>query len=88
MYVLLILIPIAGLTMVGTDLKEHKAVHFFGFDWTPLLPQSETASAVAQGIHEGAAYTLLTIICLHVAGAFKHRFIDRAKNVDVLSRML
>jgi cytochrome b561 len=88
MYVLLILIPIAGLTMVGTDLKEHKAVHFFGFDWTPLLPQSEVVSAIAQGVHEGAAYTLLAVIGLHVAGALKHRFVDRGKNVDVLSRML
>ena len=88
MYLLLIVIPLAGLLMVGTDLKEHKAVHFFGFDWQPLLPQSEGLSAVAQGIHEGAAYTLLAVIALHVAGALKHRFIDRGKGTDVLPRML
>ena len=87
MYVLLILIPLAGLTMVGTDPKDH-TVHFFGFAWVPPLPHGEAASAIAQGVHEGAAYTLLAVIALHFAGAFKHRFIDRGKNVDVLSRML
>ena len=88
LYVLLILVPIAGFVMAATDLKEHHAVFFFGLHWPPLLPQSEVASAIAQGVHEGAAYTLLAVIGLHVAGALKHRFIDRDQNVDVLSRML
>jgi cytochrome b561 len=39
-------------------------------------------------VHEILAFTVLALAGLHIAGALKHRFIDKDPDADVLKRML
>ena len=43
---------------------------------------------VLEEVHEFLAFTILALVSLHVAGALKHRFIDKDPDADVLKRML
>jgi cytochrome b561 len=42
---------------------------------------------ITQAGADSLAYTLLGLVVLHVAGALKHRFVDKDRANDVLSRM-
>ena len=56
---------------------------------TQLLPKwgwdDKALRSLFFGIHEAAAYVLIALIVLHVAGAIKHQLIDRD---NLLARML
>ena len=61
----------------------------YGVKWfgTKLIPgiNSETLRDVFHEVHEIVGITLILIIVLHIAGALKHKIID--KN-DIMKRML
>jgi len=88
MYVLLILVPLMGYSMSST-FTQSDGVPFFFFGHLPeLLPKNDRWFAVFQLLHRILAYTLLALLVLHVAGALKHRFMDKDADADVLRRML
>lgn len=83
MYLLLTSILISGF-LIGT--ADNRGIEVFGlFEvpalFTPFAEQEEIAGAV----HEWAAYILIGLVTLHVAGALKHHLIDKDQT---LKRML
>jgi cytochrome b561 len=88
LYVLLIAVPLMGYSMSST-FTQSDGVPFFFFGQLPeLLPKNDRWFEVFQLLHRVLAYTLLGLLVLHVAGALKHRFLDRDSQADVLRRML
>jgi len=85
--VLLILVPLMGYCM-SSSFTQSDGVPFFVGNLPELLPKNDAAFAWFQLIHKIAAYTLLGLVALHIAGALKHRFLDRRGDTDVLRRMM
>ena len=86
LYVLMILVPLLGYSRSST-FTDSDGVTLFGLPIPELLGKNDKASDVLSLLHEIAAYTLLALVVLHVAGALKHRFFDRGHEDDPLSRM-
>jgi len=87
LYTLMIVVPCMGYAM-SSSFTQSDGVTFFGIDVPELLPKNDARFAVFQLLHRYLAYTLLVLVALHVAGALKHRFLDRNPDNDVLSKML
>lgn len=87
MYGLMVLVPLMGYAM-SSSYTQSDGVFFFGAYLPELLPKNDHAFEVFRIIHRVLAYTLLALIAAHVLGALKHRFLDRDKANDVLSRMI
>ena len=86
-YVLVVLVPLAGYAM-SSSYTQSDGVFFFGAYVPELLPKNDRAFEVFRMTHRILAYTLLALIAVHVLGALKHRFIDRDRANDVLRTML
>lgn len=85
---LTLLTPLLGYAM-SSSIPDGDGVPFFFLSHVPeILPKSDTAFSVFQALHGYSAYLLLTCIVLHIAGALKHRLLDRGGETDVLRRML
>lgn len=85
LYLFMFIVPFSGYAMSSFG---GYPVSFFGLFRVPaLFPKNETLGGIVHESHELLAYTMLAIIALHVAGALKHRLIDRPA-ADVLKRML
>lgn len=85
--VLLVLVPLMGYSMSST-FTQSDGVPFFFFGHLPeLLPKNDRAFEVFQLLHRLSAYALGVLVVLHVAGALKHRLVDRDPQADVLRRM-
>jgi cytochrome b561 len=88
LYVLLVVVPLMGYSMSST-FTQSDGVPFFFFGHLPeLLPKNDHWFEVFQWLHRIFAYALLALVVLHVAGALKHRFLDKDAEADVLRRML
>lgn len=86
LYVLMIVVPCMGYSM-SSSYTQSDGVFFFGVNLPELLPKNDARFAVFQALHRYLAYTLLVLVVLHVAGALKHRLVDKDPGNDVLSRM-
>lgn len=85
---LLVAVPLMGYLMSST-FTQSDGVPFFFFGQLPeLLPKNDQWFERFQWLHRILAYTLLGLLVLHIAGALKHRFLDKDAEVDVLKRML
>lgn len=85
---LTLLTPLLGYAM-SSSIPNGDGVPFFFLPHVPeILPKSTTAFAVFQALHEYCAYLMLACVVLHVAGAVKHRLLDKDGETDVLPRML
>jgi len=87
LYTLMILVPLAGYSM-SSSFTESDGVFFFGVNLPELLPKNDDRFELFRDIHKGFAFALLGVVALHALGALKHRFIDRDRSKDVLSRMV
>ncbi len=87
LYALMILVPLAGYSM-SSSYTQSDGVYFFGVNLPELLPKNDDRFKVFQGIHKVLAFVLLGVVVLHALGALKHRFLDRDRSKDVLSRMV
>lgn len=88
LYALMIIVPLMGYSMSST-FTQSDGVPFFFFGHLPeLLPKNDRWFEVFQWLHRSLAYALLVLVVLHVAGAIKHRFLDKGGQTDVLRRML
>lgn len=68
-----------------TTAKGQALYVFEVFSLPAIITDVEGLEDVAGVIHEWVAYTIIAIVCLHVAGALKHHFVDRD---STLRRML
>jgi cytochrome b561 len=86
LYLLMLVTPIAGYLMTNTG---GKPISYFGlFELPSLMGENHDLHEVLEEVHGILAFTILALASLHVAGALKHRFIDKDPNADVLKRML
>jgi len=82
LYVLMALVPLLG--------WSYSSAAGFPVVWFGVLPLPDLIGAdkelagVLKGLHKIAAWSLLALILLHVAGALKHQFVDRDR---LLARM-
>jgi cytochrome b561 len=85
-YALMILIPLSGWIFTSASLKRHP-LSFFGLFPLPMfpVPQDKAIASVWADRHELMAYLMIALLLLHIAGALKHRFVERDR---VLDRML
>lgn len=86
LYILMILVPCMGYAM-SSSYTQSDGVFFFGVNLPELLPKNDSRFAAFQALHRYLAYTLLGLVVLHVTGALKHRFLEKDRHNDVLSRM-
>lgn len=87
LYSLAIIVPLIGYARSSTY-TQSDGVPFFFFMIPEILPKNDRISEVLSELHEILAFTLLGVAILHILGALKHRFFDRDRNNDVLSRMI
>lgn len=83
LYAALLMMPLTGWIM--SSAKGYPVRVFDLFNLPNIVGQSESIAKLANTMHEYAAYTLIVMIGLHVAGALKHHIIDRD---DTLRRMI
>lgn len=86
LYVLMFLVPLSGYVMSST-FTQSDGVYFFGVYLPELLPKNDAWFDTLLELHHVLAFTLLGLVVLHVGAALKHHFLDRRREVDVLSRM-
>jgi cytochrome b561 len=76
-YVLLILMPLSGLTAVSAHTKDWFTPLVGGIP-LPVIPGvSESVGDIAGDLHVLLVWILILLIVLHAAAALKHQFIDR-----------
>lgn len=78
-YVLLIALPLTGLTTISGEL-DGSVTPLVGGIPLPLIPGvSHDASETLGAVHILLVWTTIALVALHVAAALKHQFIDRSK---------
>ena len=83
LYLLLFAVPLTGWTMSSA---RGFPVSWFGFFQLPdLVPKSKPLYDALVTTHQTLAWTLVTVVALHVGAALKHHFYLKD---DVLRRML
>lgn len=85
-YTLMIFVPCMGYALSSTY-TQSDGEFFFGVNLPELLPKNDAQYEVFWLLHRIGAFVLLGLLVLHIAGALKHRFFDRNRANDVLSRM-
>lgn len=85
-YALMIFVPCMGYALSSTY-TQSDGEFFFGVNLPELLPKNDAQFEVFWLLHRIGAFTLLGLLLFHVLGALKHRFLDRNRGNDVLSRM-
>lgn len=85
-YFLMIFVPCMGYALSSTY-TQSDGEFFFGVNLPELLPKNDAQFEVFWLLHRIGAFTLLGLLVLHIIGALKHRFLDRNRANDVLSRM-
>ncbi len=88
LYLLMFLVPVAGYLM-SSAYEYSDGVYFFSlFNVPEVLEKSEAGFNFFSEVHEISAYTLLVLVVLHVAAAFKHKFFDGKEENNVFPRMM
>lgn len=86
LYVLILLIPVSGYVM---STAAGHPVSFFGLFTLPaLIGESKAIAGFAHEAHALLSYAALALVIVHMAGALKHRLLDKGGESDVLARML
>jgi cytochrome b561 len=85
LYILMLAIPFSGYAM--TNLFGYPVSLFGLVDLPILFGKNPEMGLLAKQAHVILVYTLITVLFAHIAGALKHRFLDKPE-ADVLPRML
>ncbi|MFT7006975.1 MAG: cytochrome b561 [Colwellia sp.] len=85
LYLLMLAIPLSGYSM--TNLFGYPVSLFGLVDLPVLFDKNPEMGQLAKQAHVFLVYTLITALFAHIAGALKHRFLDKPE-ADVLPRML
>lgn len=78
-YILLVALPLTGLTAVSarTDGPTTDLIGGIPFPVIPGVP--EAAGEALGGLHGALVFTTLALLALHIGAALKHQFVDRAR---------
>ncbi len=75
LYVCIFLMPLSGWIMSSAG---GFPAEFFGLFALPaIVPKNEIIFELTRNVHGFVAWTILALLALHFAGAFKHHFIDK-----------
>ena len=85
LYGLMLIVPILGYIQTSA-FENSSGVHFFFWDLPELIPRSETVFEVSNALHKWCSFALIGVLLAHIAGAIKHRLVDREN--DVIGRMI
>ena len=85
LYLLMLAIPFSGYAM--TNLFGYPVSLFGLVDLPVLFGKNPDMGLLAKQAHVVLVYTLMVALFAHIAGALKHRFLDKPE-ADVLPRML
>lgn len=80
LYLLMVAMPLSGLIMA---VNSKYGVKWFGLDFIGGLDNSSMRDLFKE-VHEVIGALLLIVVILHIAGALKHKFIDKD---DTIKRM-
>jgi cytochrome b561 len=83
LYMLLFAAPLSG--WLFSSAAGFQTVYLGVLPIPDLLAKNRELADVLKIVHHWINYTMAAIVALHVAAAFKHRFVDRD---EVLARML
>lgn len=83
LYVLLFVTPISG--WLYSSATGVQVVYLGAIPLPNLVPKDKALADALKIVHIGLNSLLFTVICIHVAAALKHHFVDRD---TVLARML
>lgn len=83
LYVLLFAMPLTGWVMSSAG---DFTIQFFGFDVPDIVVKDKGLFDLAREAHEIIAFVIVGVVALHVAGAFKHHFIDRDETLARMTR--
>jgi len=75
LYGLLLVVPMLG--WLYSSATGYPVVYLKLWQLPDLVPKSDALARVLVAAHTWLAWTLFWIVLLHVAGAFKHHFMDR-----------
>jgi cytochrome b561 len=78
LYLLMVALPLTGLVM---GIYSKYGVKWFGLDFLPGLDNKAIREAFAEA-HEIIGIILLVVVAVHVAGALKHKFIDKDETMQ------
>lgn len=81
LYLLMILVPLAGLTMT---LYSKYGVTWFGIHLIDGV-DNKTLRDLFKEVHESVGIILLVAIAIHILGALKHKFIDKDETLKRMS---
>lgn len=81
LYAALFSMPLSGWVMSSAG---DFSIQFFGINMPDITSKNESIFHLSKDAHEIMAFILIGIIGMHMAGAFKHHFIDRD---ETLARM-
>jgi cytochrome b561 len=83
LYALLLIIPLTG--WLYSSASGVQVVYLGLVPLPDLVPKDKGLAAVFRACHLGLNFTLLALVCIHVAAALRHHFVD---GDGVLTRML
>jgi cytochrome b561 len=84
LYGLMIFMPLSGYLMSN---YFGYPVHLFGLPLPMLVEKNIEMGKFFADVHKFLGFAFVAILSLHIAGAVKHRFLDKPEN-DVLKRMV
>ena len=86
LYLLMVLLPLSGYLM--SNAGGHP-IQFFGlFELPAIIGKSKAFGGFVHEMHEIGGWIILFVVLAHVAGALKHRFMEKGSERDILQRML
>jgi cytochrome b561/polyisoprenoid-binding protein YceI len=83
LYFAMFALPLSGWVMSSAGDFN---VGFFGIPMPDLVAKNEDLFKNARDAHEILAIILIVVVGLHMAGAFKHHFIDKDRTIKRMSR--
>ena len=81
LYLLMVILPVSGVIMAT---YSKYGIKWFGIDFIKGLDNNPMRE-IFKSVHEIIGLTMVAILLLHIAGALKHKFIDKD---ETLKRML
>lgn len=74
LYLCMLALPLAG---IAGAIHSKSGLVFFGYSLPRLAAANHDMAETYYDIHGALVWLLVALVCTHVAGALKHRFIDR-----------
>ncbi len=81
LYLLMVALPVSGIIMAT---YSKYGLKWFGIDLIKGLDNKDMRD-IFEGVHEAIGIIMLVVIVVHIAGALKHKFIDKDETLKRMS---